>query len=60
MLKHKDREVTRLSMFIPKQLHRELSIISKIRGCTMTDYVMRVLVKALTQEKKYIEIKPKE
>lgn len=46
-------KLKRLSMWIPEAIHKEVGVLTAIRGCTITDYVTRLIVKSLVEESKY-------
>ena len=49
--KRSDRQ--RLAIDIPIDVHKELKEISANRHCTITKYVLRLIVKELLIERKY-------
>jgi hypothetical protein len=46
-------EKKRLNMELPVELHQELRLMAIKYNCTMTQYVMRILITQLAEEQKY-------
>lgn len=44
---------THLHIRIPDNMHAMLKEIAQMRGCSVTKYVMRLLIEALVKEGKY-------
>jgi len=46
-------KLKRLAMDIPIEIHNEVKAVAALRGCSITAYIMRLIVEALVKESTY-------
>lgn len=46
-------KLKRLAMDMPIEIHNEVKAVAALRGCSITAYIMRLIIEALVKESKY-------